>query len=73
MKVVLSRCLTSTRRLFRDDWIWISAEFTTEKHTRATHTHKHTHILNDEKNHVKYHQIFIVLICYCQFEPPIAT
>ena len=28
-------------RFYRDDWIWISAEFTTEKHTRATHTHTH--------------------------------
>ena len=71
MKVVLSRCLTSTRRLFRDDWIWISAQNLRQRNTRAQHTH--THILKEEKNHVKYHQISIVLICYCQFEPPIAT
>lgn len=45
--------------------------YDTETHARNTHIH--THILNDEKNHVKYHQIFIVIICYCQFEPPIAT
>lgn len=36
-------------RFYRDDWIWISAEFTTEKHTRATHTHTHTHFKRREK------------------------
>ena len=49
MKVVLSRCLTSTRRLFRDDWIWISARIY-DRETHARNTHTHTHFKRGEKS-----------------------
>ena len=72
MKMLLSSLFDFNSWPFqRDDWICglVHRFYDRETHARNTHTH----ILNDEKNHVKYHQMPIVLICYCQFEPPIAT
>lgn len=70
MKVLLSLFGFFQLGFFRDDWICGLVNLR-QRNTRAQHTR--THILKEEKNHVKYHQILIVLICYCQFEPPIAT